>query len=278
MAKSKTEKGYARTARFDSADGSSSVFGVEGRGENPALGILRATAAQSAEMELETLRRKGKLSRETERAARSRAARWLAEQERKLRTLGVPQHLQQLFGATTKREAEKLARNLVLNDEDFSRLVFNAHTQLGYHHRLEVREFRPEHHAAMFQDVVDGLDAVASSGSLPDNPVGISRKTDALFRERKRLTMHMFKRGAKWHVFFFDFNDMADDKFGPHVHYLSHRWAEIAFDEVMEALEHRRQSLPRGVHVRFERRRSDAPGRRLLISATGGVYRTDSGK
>lgn len=233
-------------------------------------------AAQMAEIVLEKLRREGKWSPEAEVAARARAARWTVEQEREMRTLGVPPQLKHLFDATTKREAEKLAREMVLTQEDFSRLVFNAHTQLGYHHRLAVREFQPEHHAAMFEDVVEGLDAASAGTASRELEAVVSRKTDALFRERKRLMLHTFKRGAKWHAFFFDFNDMSGHgKIGPHVHYLSHRWADVTFDAVVAALEVRHQSLPRGVHVRFDPPPREEPGRRILVStATGGIYRT----
>jgi hypothetical protein len=73
----------------------------------------------------------------------------------------------------------------------------------------------------------------------------------------------MFTKGAKWHCFFFDYDDIGGEHHtGPHVHYLSHRWAVPGLERetVWAAFEERRQSLPRE-HISYIDESDPRPGR-----------------
>ncbi len=239
-------------SRIDSPDGKTSLFHVwAGSEEDPARGLLEASVGMEIAMEREVLRRKGLDGAPgVEEMLQQKRVELREKWERQVRAEGVAPHLVQLLAAPSKRDAERLASSMVVTSREFANLVLNAHALLGYRHRLKVREYRPDHHAAFSDEVSEALHDAKAGPASPEMEKAM-RKVGAMFDERKRVHAHLFERGAKWHCIFFDFNDMTDQERGPHLHYVSHRWTGLRRDAVLAAFDERRQSLPRRIHIQY---------------------------
>jgi hypothetical protein len=171
--------------------------------------------------------------------------------ERDAQGRGVAAQIVELLRTGSKRDAERLAREMTITAEQFSDLMFNAHGQLGYRHRMKWREYLPAHLEGISDQITVALREAEPGPASPDLAKAM-RKVQATFDERKRVHVHMLERGAKWHAFFFDLNDVTDLEHGPgpHLHYLSYHWG-LDRQVLWNAFDERHQSIPRGVHVRF---------------------------
>lgn len=243
--------------------GRSSLFVISaGEGENHARGALEAAADLQLEVAKERLRQEGLENLPgMARAIELKRAQLVDEWEAEVRSRGVALHIQQLLGAPSKGDAIRIAASIAITHAELADFVSNAHAQLGYRHRMKFKEFRPDHHGAFSDQISQALQS-AKPGVAPPEMVKAMRKVHALFEERKRVHIHMFEKGAKWHAFFFDFNDLTDPKKGPHVHYVSHRWADLTREIVWDAFDERIQSIPRGVHIRYVEPEMAAAARR----------------
>jgi len=262
-------------SRLDSPDGKSAVYVLQAAPDSDG-GHSRQSLEACVEMQVDAMswvaRRKGlDITPELEQALREQARNHWKEHERQMRAKGIPPHIMKLFEAVTKREAVRLASKMVITKDELTQLIFNSRTHLGYRHRLRVREFHPAHHETFSDDISEAIGKARPGPATPEM-VKAMRKMHAIFEERKRVHAHMFERGAKWHCFFFDMNDVTDPEHGPHLHYISHRWPGIDRDAVLAAFDERRHSLPRQVHIRYldESLEQPARQRRVSVAPTSG--------
>jgi len=163
-----------------------------------------------------------------------------------IRGLGVPDAIDSLLSAGTKREAERIANASVITENELFLLVHN-HSQKGFTHRSRFPDFVPDH--LQITDVDRNEMRAGVFGR-------ISRKFSSLFAFRKVLHVHMFEGDSKWHCIFFSYEDIDESganhwKNGPHVHYVSHLWPRLNPQQVWEAYDRRRTRVVAGVHLRF---------------------------
>jgi hypothetical protein len=245
--------------------GQSTLFMISaGTGKDHARGGLESMASLHLQILKDQAKRRGLDGVPgLDEALEQRVIEWTEEFEADLRIRGVALHIQRLLSAPSKSDAVRIASAITITHQEFSDLVTNAPSQLGYRHRMKFKEFRPPHHRAFSDQISKALQS-AEPGKASPEIVKAMRKVTALFDERKRVHVHLLEKGAKWHAFFFDFNDMTDPKVGPHIHYVSHRWADLTREIVWDAFDIRRQSLPREVHIRYIEPAMSAASKRKL--------------
>lgn len=161
---------------------------------------------------------------------------------------GVPEKFRALFEMTRKAEAVKYCRQLELDDEELNLLILNSY-QIGFRHSLRAKEFVPPHLAISDDDI----------SRLKNNPEEegkrFARKVSAVFKERKRVHVHLFEKGSEWHCFHFTYGDVESEtnshwELGPHVHYVSHLWSGLKKENVWQSLK-QRKTMRKAVHIRF---------------------------
>lgn len=235
-----------------------------GTGNDHAHEMLEAIVEMRVAMARHQLRREGLDGvPEVEPILARLAGEFRHEFERERRREGVAPHIRQLLGAVSKREAERLAGKMVITAMEFADFAFNAHVLLGYRHRMKWRQFVPEHLEGATGEASSAVREATPGPASPALAKAMSR-VHAVFEQRKRVHVHMFERGAKWHAFFFDLNDVGDPEQGPgpHIHYVSHRWG-LDRHLVWDNFDQRRQTIPRGAHIRYsDPRTSSDPARR----------------
>jgi hypothetical protein len=254
-----------RVRRIESPDGKSTLFHTSPTPDGDAVYEVEQTTIElHVEVERDVLRHRGvALTPAVEEYLRRRAVLFARNLAREKRARGIAPHLVQLLSAVSKRDAERLASAMVIDADEFTALCFNARALLGYRYRVKWKEFHPDHHHGYSDEISKAL-RDAKVGPATPKLAKAMRKMRAMFDERKRVHAHMFQRGAKWHCFFFDLNDLTDPDRGPHMHYISHRWADVSLEAVWNAFDERHQSIPRGVHIQYreERMEQEAARRR----------------
>jgi hypothetical protein len=238
--------------RLDLPDGSAILVGSAGPGTDHVQGVLDGMVEMQLTKARERLRRAGiPLDASAEERLKVLASGFRRDFEGHVRGRGIAPRIVNLLAAPSKRDAERLASAMTITAEQFSDLMFNAHAQLGYRHRMKWREFLPPHLEGISDKISDALRDAKPGPATPEVAKAM-RKVQATMEERKRVHVHMLERGAKWHAFFFDLNDVTDLDHGPgpHLHYISHRWG-IDREAVWTDFDERHQLIPRRVHIRF---------------------------
>lgn len=257
-----------RSRRTDSPNGWPPFYQVWCSGVSDPTDLVNACVEAEIDAMREWLRRTGRDRREPnlEQIISYLRHKWRVETETKFRGYGVPANLVRLLQAPSKRGVERIAGEITVSGPDLGLLAFNAKI-LGYRHRFKERRFMPEHLIAAFDEVGDALEKESRGSPKLIRALG---KVPEMVRQRKHLFSHMFEKGAKWHCFFFDFNDWREHGDTPHIHYVDHHWGKpLDRDVVWNALDEPRNSLPR-LHLKFVEMATYA------CPEAGGKYRTFS--
>lgn len=156
----------------------------------------------------------------------------------------VQSDLVALLRAETKREAEKIAKAMVLAPESLAALIEDP-GQLGYNHRRKHRDHIPEARRMNDFDAIFFGDDEARSKAF--------RQLDAVFEERKYVNAHLFE-GENWAIFYFTQHDVlgAHGKMGPHVHFLSRAmYPDHSCGVIWQAFDDREFKIPTAFHIRY---------------------------
>ena len=111
-----------------------------------------------------------------------------------LRAKGLPEHLRALLEAPTKRDAERLARDMVITGEELVRLIVNCE-KLGYRHSPRTVKFVPKH-LERTEAETNAFFAPKDPGPLEGDARKFFRKVVATFNERRVINVHMFEKDA----------------------------------------------------------------------------------
>jgi hypothetical protein len=163
----------------------------------------------------------------------------------KIKGLGIPQKIINLFEISKKSEAEKYCKNLQLDEFELFLLIHNC-SQIDYIHEAKFRE-----HIHDDVQIIDMGKELIQKGMYKE----FGRKTDNLFKFRKQSHVHCFTHNNKWHIFYFNYSDTAEYKEGhweggSHIHYLSHLWEKGNKEEIFKAFDARKIRRS-GFHIRF---------------------------
>jgi hypothetical protein len=166
----------------------------------------------------------------------------------------VADGIRDLFAAESKRDAQKLASNVVLTGQDFFDLVTNCGS-LGYVHEEGHRQDTPEGRGLSSNERVSLL--YSKGGPDPS----VLRKLRDGYREQRHLSWHTFTSNAeRWHCFFYETRDIhgepltgqlhSKEDVGPHVHYASHLFHAVSAAEFVTWMKPGAKP-PHDTHVRF---------------------------
>lgn len=188
------------------------------------------------------------------------------EMKAEMRARGVPDNLKQLMAATSKREATRLASAMTLTQSGLATLAYN-HDQIGCTYRVKHLQSAPPHVIPSEAEILAVFNSRVGNRLGPDALKTI-RKADALQRERRCVSAHMFENVDGWHLFYLSYEDgfelpwkVNHWKHGPHVHYSSNLFTQRSRDEIWAALDKRKFTIP-GEHIRFDsnrRQTAEAP-------------------
>lgn len=274
----------ASVTRVDAPDGKSSMFVSRAGGddENPAQSGLDAAADLAVEMARARLERAGlgnvPGTEQHLQRLRTEHRAWL---EHETRSSGIAPRIIRLFEAPTKKDAVRVAHQLAITKSQWATLLLNAR-EYGYRVNRKVREFLPDNHDALSQEMSEALGEIAGPGPAGPRLARAMRRANALHDQTRVVNAFMFSKGAKWHCFYFAFGDLLGDHHGtPHVHYLSHRWIApgLSKETVWASFEKRSLSLP-SEHIRYvdESASPRVPGQRFFGDGQNvHVLRVDNG-
>jgi hypothetical protein len=165
----------------------------------------------------------------------------------------VPDGFLKLITAKNKNEAEKIARNIIIKDDDLSEFILNCGL-LDLVWQSKHNQFINDH-----DKVSDEEKAVFTNGGPSNIDKKIFKKILAEHEKRKYISVHAFfdTYKIKWHVMYFDFNDIAqtNNHYGtPHIHYMSYLWGRnFDFETIWGSFSERKISLPT-IHIKWQRK------------------------
>ncbi len=243
--------------------------------------LIRGTRTEDrvklwAQLLLDHLRAKGvRVNFKVRLAAKKRARTMISKLDAEIAAEGIPEGIRQLLEAESKRDQERISRNLSLSGRDFQALVYNCGL-LGLKHRTKNVELIPDQLGASAEEANAFFSAPKVPGVRLDGPARrYFKKITSAFEQRKHITVHLFfAKDGPWHCFYFTFRDIFPDRAdgsnhwqgGPHVHYVSHHWPEWTCQTIWTALEERRTSIS-SLHVRFVDEDEDANDDRSELSS-----------
>ncbi len=160
--------------------------------------------------------------------------------------IGIPAGIRQLLEASKKSKAGTIARDLTVTEFDLFLLLKNQ-GQMGFEHRSKFPDYVPDHLA------ITDLDTLGiREGRLRK----VSKKLNSLFIQRRHIHVHLLERDSEWHCIYFSYEDaesVAENhwKHGPHFHYVSHLWPNLAKEQIWRSFDKRKTEIPGNLHVRF---------------------------
>jgi hypothetical protein len=171
----------------------------------------------------------------------------LDEIESEVDAEGVPAKLMPLFEIEKKSKVVGYCKKLELSEDELVLLIHNCH-QIGFKHRAKFTEFVPPHLKVLDSDI---------SAMKNESPRQFLKKVHGIFKERKRIHVHLFERGNEWHCFYFSYSDMEAGnrshwKHGSHLHYISHLWSNLKKRQVWESFDKRVVEIRGSAHIKLQ--------------------------
>jgi hypothetical protein len=159
-----------------------------------------------------------------------------------------PEKIATIFAFTRKKDLERHIENIVITRDDLARASYSSDLS-GYSHQLKSFEYIPQ----TIKDKIPDVGGLLSSGDIK-KAVGI---TNGIFGSRRLSFAHLFEKESEWHIFYFDHRDISEDaenhwKFGAHIHFVNHLWANLKKDEVWDSLAGR-SNKAYGAHIRYKK-------------------------
>lgn len=164
----------------------------------------------------------------------------------KLSAQGIPEKFKKLLEIDAKSESEKYCRKLRIDEFEFFLLIHNCN-QIDFYHQSKFPEYVPDHLVITESDREN-----LNQGILRP----ISKKISSLMQERRRIHVHLFEHGPKWHCFYYSYDDTLPDekahwKYGCHLHYVSYLWPKYNKDQILELFDTRKTKISGNLHIRF---------------------------
>jgi hypothetical protein len=171
----------------------------------------------------------------------------LGEIESEIDAEGLPAKLMPLFEIKKKSKVVGYCKKLELSEDELVLLIHNCR-QIGFKHRAKFTQFVPPHLKVLDSDI---------SAMKNDNPRQFLKKVHGIFKERKRIHIHLLERGNEWHCFYFSYSDIeAGDrshwKHGSHLHYISHLWSNLKKEQVWESFDKRVVEIQGSAHIKLQ--------------------------
>ena len=158
------------------------------------------------DMKLEQLHVRGiSITQDIKSQVKSDVQKIKAEYHDKVRQVGVPDKFEKLFQITSKAQAEKYLREIVLSEYELFLLIHNCN-QIRFTHRSRFKPYVPEHLIVSDTDI----DKMKSS-----NPKKFLKKTRSTEFERRYIHVHLFEYSSDWHCFYFSHQDTAPPRNQP---------------------------------------------------------------
>jgi hypothetical protein len=144
----------------------------------------------------------------------------------------VPESLATLFALDRKSALKNYCATLTIRSDELTRLILFSRL-IGYVHGRAHEDYEPEE-AELTEADIDVF-RQRKTEELPK----VSRKIKNLFAVRKRRSAHLFYNGAKWHLFYFTFDDVKTPAHwagGSHVHFVNYLWPEYRPEQLEQLL------------------------------------------
>ncbi|MDM0109419.1 hypothetical protein QTH97_31150 [Variovorax sp. J22R24] len=175
--------------------------------------------------------------------------------------------LLELLNAGSKREAQKITRDLVITSGGFASFLLAAQvgTMAPYIYTSHFQEVQPESLRPSEAD----LKSMGSNGVGPLKPEAAKgfRKVSQMMIDRRLFAAHLLYAPdwSRWHLFYFDQRDTSErgnhwTAGGPHIHYARETDTQMSANDMWRAVQATPPNPPRGTHVRYEAGRP--PGNR----------------
>ncbi len=171
-----------------------------------------------------------------------------AKCDARISAAGVPTSLADMLLSKDRYEVEKVARGVTITEYQLFQLIHNC-AQVGFRHRSRFPQYVPKHLVITEEDRAE---------MKQGEPRPFIKKISPLLQERRCIHVHFFNRGTEWHCFWFSYEDIeptADKNHwlhGPHVHYISHLWANYTKAAIWASFDRRKTQISGNLHVRFK--------------------------
>lgn len=160
-------------------------------------------------------------------------------------------HIVALFQATTKKDAESLAKGMTITISEFAALRLQCES-LGYSHSDIYVNYAPadidlNDLPVIIEKTQDGK--IEKIGATPLSEGQLAR----VLNQRKRMHIHIFEKGKECHCLYGTFRDMRGEhgEMGEHLHYVSHLWGITKELLINNLTQKKHQSI--GTHIKFVR-------------------------
>jgi len=159
-------------------------------------------------------------------------------------------HIAELFQATSKKDAEALAKGMTITESEFASLRMRCE-ELGYKHSDVYTDHVPAD--------IDKNDLPVTIERTKDGKIetiGDTSLTEAqlakVIAERKRMHIHIFEKGQEYHCLYATFRDIdgKHGRLGGHLHYVSHLWGIKKNALIRNLKQKKHQSI--GTHIKFD--------------------------
>lgn len=169
------------------------------------------------------------------------------ELDREIYAENIPIKMKSLFQIKKKAEAVAYCKKLELSEHDLFLLIHNCH-QIGFIHRSKFREYLPQHLRVQESDI---------SNMRAGNPHRFFNKVHGIFKERKRIHVHLLERGNEWHCFYYSYSDIKTGnrnhwKLGSHLHYISYLWPDLKKGQVWKSFDKREVEIQGSAHIKLQ--------------------------
>lgn len=164
----------------------------------------------------------------------------------KVTNRGVPEKLLKLLQISTKSEADKYCKSLIISEFELFLFIQNCHL-IGFEHKSKFPDYVPAHL------IISDTDTTKLKNG---NTKPVSKKLGPLLDERRRINVHLFYRNSEWHCFYFSDDDIEKNennhwKNGSHIHYISFLWPSYTQEQIWRSFDTRKTKLSGNIHIRF---------------------------
>ena len=171
----------------------------------------------------------------------------------------IPDHLQKLLAIEKKSVLKKFCKEITITQDDLISLIFNSST-IGYLHARKHHEFVPKHLPP--KDNESKALAGASVGQkLTGDAMKYLNKVSQIFRERRLLSAHVFYNNTKWHLFYFDLDDIDEGDnhwtHGSHIHFVNYLWPNLDINNLCGLFDKAESRAAGKLHIRYKDQRSN---------------------
>lgn len=166
----------------------------------------------------------------------------------------IPVHLRKLLAIEKKSALKKFCKEITITQDDLISLIFNSST-IGYLHSRKHHEFVPKHLSPKDNEF-RALGRVSAGQKLTGDAKKFVNKVSQIFKERRLISVHVFYNNTKWHLFYFDLDDIDERnnhwKHGPHIHFVNYLWPNLDINNLFGLFDKVESSAAGKLHIRYK--------------------------